>query len=118
MPSSTPPNGSALQALTNGKPADHSANAIPRLPLFNSANGSFRRPVALGIDAQHTTRRHRQLDQCYRIRRHAKAVAKAQARGRALGNLAMVALTLLSVGMAAYALRVDQEQQQQWERIR
>jgi hypothetical protein len=29
-----------------------------------------------------------------------------------------VAFTLLSVGMAAYALRVDQEQQQQWERIR
>jgi hypothetical protein len=86
--------------------------------LFSSGHGSFRRTAALGIDAQHTTRRHRELDARYRIQRHTQAAAKAQARGRALGNLVLVAFTLLSVGMAAYALRVEGHHQQQWERIR
>jgi hypothetical protein len=82
--------------------------------LFSSANGSFR----LGIDARHTARQHREIDQRIRLARHRQAMAQANARGRALGNLVLVAFTLLSVGMAAYALRVDQDQQQQWERIR
>ena len=80
--------------------------------MFSSANGSFRRPVALGIDAQHTARRHRQLDQRYRIRRHAAAVAKAEARRRTVGNLAMLAFALMSVAMATYALRVESDQRQ------
>jgi hypothetical protein len=85
--------------------------------LFSSGHGSFR-THPLGIDAQHTARRHRELDARYRIKRHVEAAAKTQARGRALGNLALVAFTLLSIGMAAYALRVEGHHQQQWERIR
>jgi hypothetical protein len=118
MESSTRLTGSVLKVSTNGKPVDHSANGSPQLPLFSSGYASFRRPVALGIDAGHTARRHRELDARYRIHRHTQAVAKTQTRSRAVGNLLLVAFTLLGIGMAAYALRVDQDQQQQWERIR
>jgi len=82
--------------------------------LFSSGRGSFR----LGIDARHTARRHRELDARYRIHRHTQAAAKTNARGRTLGNLVVMALTVLAIGMAAYALRVESHHQQQWERIR
>ena len=114
MPSFTPPTGSAPAAIPLSAHGSHSKTVIPTLPFFSSAHGSFRkpRPTRLGTDAQYTARRHRELDARYRIQRHVTATAKAKARGRAIGNLAMVAFTVLSIVMAAYALRVDQEQQQ------
>ena len=114
MQSSTQQTGFVPAATPNEKRGNRSAIDSPRLPLFSAANGSFRSAVIapLGTDASHTTRRHRELDQQYRLRRHVKAVAEAEARGRTIGNLFVVAFTVLAIGMAAYALRVDQEQQQ------
>ena len=45
-------------------------------------------------------------------------MAKADARCRTVGNLALLAFALMSVAMAGYALRVESHHQQQWERIR
>lgn len=109
MPSFTQRNGSALLGMTTVKLGNHSSDNTPQLPSFNSS-----RP---GIDARHTYHRHRELDARYRIKRYIETSEKARARGRILWNLAMMSFIVFAVFTAAYALRVDREQQQQWERI-
>ena len=68
----------------------------------------------MGIDAQHTARQHRQIEQRYRIERHVAAVAKAQAGCRALGNLMLVGFVVLACLMASYTLHAEQQQQRQF----
>lgn len=63
-------------------------------------------------------RASRSLDQRYRLERHRQAMAKAHARGRALGNLVVVVLSLLACLMAAHALHADQQQMQQLQQLR
>jgi hypothetical protein len=72
----------------------------------------------LATDSRRTARHHLELDQRYRLERHRQAVAKAHARGRAIGSLAVVALAVLACLMAAHALHAEQRQMQQLERLR
>jgi hypothetical protein len=72
----------------------------------------------LATDCRRTARHHLELDQRYRLQRHHAALAKAAARGRALGNLVVVALAVLACLMAAHALHAEQFQQQQLQQLR
>ena len=103
--------GFALTTTTNSRPARPSSVNSPQLPSFNATP---RRP-ALGSDARHTSRRHRELDQRYRLERHTQAVAETQARRRTLGNLMVTVFVALAVLMAGYTLNVERHQQQQFQ---
>jgi cell division septation protein DedD len=72
----------------------------------------------LATDSRRTARHHLELDQRYRLERYRQAVAQAHARGRAVGNLVVVALAVIACLMAAHALHAEQRQQQQLERLR
>lgn len=85
------------------------------LPSF-SATRSTHAPLA--TDCRRTARHHLELDQRYRLERHRQSVAKADARGRALGNVVVIALALLACLMAAHALHAEQLQQQQLQQLR
>jgi hypothetical protein len=63
----------------------------------------------LGIDAQHTARRHRELGAQYRIQQHAKAAAEAETRRRAIGNLLITLVVIAAIGLGTYTLHREAE---------
>ena len=102
MPSPKLSNGAHAATGTPTAPGAASRSASPVLPVFRSARSN----------------RHREIGQKLRLQQHTEALAKANARARALGSLAVTLLAVLACLMAAHALQVEQQQQTQWEQIR
>jgi hypothetical protein len=97
-----------------------SNGVIPTLPSFNSGRcrDAANRLPALASRAHQTKQEHQIIDQRYRFELHRQAVAKADARRRAVGNLLLLAFVVVSCGLAAVTLRMEQQQQQQLQRLR
>jgi hypothetical protein len=102
------------------KPVIASFGVIPTLPSFNSGNfpDATNRYPALASRADETLREHRIINQRYQHEQSRNAMAKADARRGAIGNLLLLVFVVLSCSLAAVTLRVEQQQQQQLERLR
>ena len=115
MPSATKPNGSVTPATTAIVLARRSKADSPQLPSFiaSRSTDATRRHMHAGTARQWCPAQGR--DQAED--RRAAAIAKATARGGTLGNLTAIALTVMAIVMAQYALQVNAEQQLLQERI-
>lgn len=104
---------------TQHKPVNASSNVIPMLPSFNSwrYNDASNRLPALASRSGETLRKQRLIDQRYRLELHRKAMAKADARRRAVSNLLLMLFVVVSCGLAAVTLRMEQQQQQQVQQL-
>lgn len=114
MQSATKPNGSVAPATTAIVLARRSKPVSPQLPSFIASRSN---------DACHHiyagTARRWSPDQArdQAEDRRAAAAAKATARRGALGNLMVIALAVMAIVMAQYALQVNAEHQVLQERI-
>jgi hypothetical protein len=114
MQSATKPNGSAASATTAIVLARRSKIVSPQLPSFiaNRSNDACHH-IHAGVARKWCPDQARDQAEA----RRAAAVAKAEARRGALGNLAVIALAVMAIVMAQYALQVNAEQQLIQERI-
>lgn len=115
MQSATKSNGSVAPATTAIVLSRHSRRVSPQLPSFiaSRSTDATRRHMHAGTARQWCPDQARNQAED----RRAAAIAKIQARRGALGNLTAIALTVMGIVMAQYALQVNAEQQLLQERI-
>ena len=115
MQSATKPNGSVTPVTTAIVLARRSKTVSPQLPSFiaSRSTDAARRSMHAGTARRWcpTQARNQAED------RRAAAAAKAKARRGTVGNLMVIALAVMAIVMAQYALQVNAEQQQLQERI-
>jgi len=115
MQSTTKPNGSVTQPTTAIVLARRSKTVSPQLPSFIASRSTDAtcHHIHAGVARRWCPDQARNQAED----RRAAAAAKAQARRGTLGNLVVIALAVMAIVMAQYALQVNAEQQLLQERI-